>query len=84
MATGPSVEVPNGESHSGAVQKRNSSEGSIEAYPYANEDTNETIEGKKNQYDFAYLVRLRESGLILSLKICNYSYSQNQILSSPK
>ena len=41
-----SVEVPNSESHSGAEKKRNSSEGSIEAYPYANEDTNETIEGK--------------------------------------
>ena len=48
MATVTSVEVPNSESHSGAVQKRNSSEGSLdlEAYPYANEDTNETIEGK--------------------------------------
>ena len=46
MATVTSVEVPNSESHSGAEKKRNSSEGSIEAYPYANEDTNETIEGK--------------------------------------
>ena len=47
MATVTSVEVPNSESHSGAEKKRNSSEGSIEADPYANEDTNETIEGKK-------------------------------------
>ena len=46
MATVTSVEVPNSESHSGAEKKRNSSEGSIEADPYANEDTNETIEGK--------------------------------------
>ena len=46
MATATSVEVPNSESHSGAEKKRNSSEGSIEADPYANEDTNETIEGK--------------------------------------
>jgi hypothetical protein len=46
MATVTSVEVPSSESYCGAVQKRNSSEGSIEAYPYANEDTNETIEGK--------------------------------------
>ena len=52
-----SVEVPNSESHSGAEKKRNSSEGSIEAYPYANEDTNETIEGKillKNRYLLKY------------------------------
>ena len=46
MATVTSVEVPSSESYCGAVQKRNSSEGSIEAYPYANEDTNETIEGQ--------------------------------------
>jgi len=51
MATVTSVEVPNSESHSGAVQKRNSSEGSIEAYPYANEDTNETIEDNDETAD---------------------------------
>ena len=45
MATATSVELL-GENHGSLSHKRNSSEGSIEHYPYANEDTNETNEGK--------------------------------------
>ena len=59
-----SVEVPNSESHSGAEKKRNSSEGSIEAYPYANEDTNETIEGKIQAY---YVLKISVLGFLTQL-----------------
>ena len=44
MATATSVELL-GENQGSGSHKRHSSEGSIEHYPYANEDTNETNEG---------------------------------------